>query len=174
MDNSKKITYILSILSAPEANKSSSKQKLKIQSIYLSIGEPWDWMKAQILVKISAALDPCLLEFNHYEIMFFIPSNFPKPGLTLLNEEDYAVILSLTGYLAHPPLQHLCQIAIKTNHFRTLYSNLPTWGVCRILVSDSMSVYVPAKQSKKKILIKNGKLKMIFLNIQIKKSNLTQ
>jgi hypothetical protein len=84
--------YIVSILSAPEADKPPYKQKPKIQSICLSADEPWDQMKAQILAKISITLNPHIIEFNDYDIMFFIPCNLPKPGLTLLNEEDYTVM----------------------------------------------------------------------------------
>jgi hypothetical protein len=88
----RKITYIVSILSVVKANKPPSKQKPKIQSICLSTNEPWDWMKAQILAKVSITLNPHLIEFNNYDVMFFIPCNLPKPGLTLSNDEDYAVM----------------------------------------------------------------------------------
>jgi hypothetical protein len=88
----KTITYILSILSAAEAKKSTSKRVAKNQSMQLSTDEPWDTMKAQILAKISMALNPPLINFDNYDITFFIPRVLPKPGLALTTESDFTIM----------------------------------------------------------------------------------
>src|SRR6266852_7380192 len=56
-------------------------------------------MKAQILAKISNSLNPPLIKFDNYDIMFFISHNLPKLGLTLLNNEDYKVMTNCTQNL---------------------------------------------------------------------------
>jgi hypothetical protein len=66
-----------------------SKRAPKITSLTLSTDEPWDTMKAQILVKISDSLNPSLLDFNNYNTSFYINRTLPKPGLPLLAESDY-------------------------------------------------------------------------------------
>lgn len=59
----------------------------------LSTEEPWDTMKAQLLVKISAALDPKVLEFDLYETFFYIPRILPKPGMALPLDADYDLLI---------------------------------------------------------------------------------
>jgi hypothetical protein len=58
----------------------------------LSTDEPWDTMKAQILAKISTALNPPLVDFNNYDITFYIPRVLPKPGLALATESDFTIM----------------------------------------------------------------------------------
>jgi len=58
----------------------------------LSTDEPWDTMKAQILAKISTALNPPLVDFDNYNIMFYIPHVLPKPGLTFTIEYDFTIM----------------------------------------------------------------------------------
>lgn len=87
-----KITYILAIFSKSEAKKAVSKRVPKTKSLQLSTDEPWDTMKAQVLVQISAALNPSVLDFENYEIMFHIPRVLPKPGLSLASETDYLIM----------------------------------------------------------------------------------
>ena len=49
-------------------------------------------MKAQILVLLSATLNPPVLDFENYELMFHIPRVLPKPGLSLASEADYLIM----------------------------------------------------------------------------------
>lgn len=46
-------------------------------------------MKAQILVKISAAINPPLIDFLDYDVTFYIPRVLPRPGLSLATDDDY-------------------------------------------------------------------------------------
>src|SRR5882757_5226579 len=70
----KEITFITSITSAAEMKKPSSKRTSRNKSFILNLNEPWDMMKAQILVKISDALNPCHLSYDDYDVSWFIPS----------------------------------------------------------------------------------------------------
>ena len=88
----KTITYTLLILSTAEAKKIASKCVAETQSMQLSTDEPWDTMKAQILAKISTALNPPLVDFDNYNIMFYIPHVLPKPGLTFTIEYDFTIM----------------------------------------------------------------------------------
>lgn len=88
----KTITFILSILSAPEAKKQVSKHNTKTQSLQLSTDKPWDTLKAQILVKLDSALAPSILDYENYDVMFYIPRVLPKPGLSLVNQLDYTML----------------------------------------------------------------------------------
>jgi hypothetical protein len=68
----KKITYILSILSASECKKTVSKHIPKTESFHLNTDKPWDTLIAQMLAKISSTLRPQLLNIDNYDIMFYI------------------------------------------------------------------------------------------------------
>ena len=88
-----KLTYLLSILSAEEAIKPVSKCLQISASLELGADEPWDRIKAQLLVKIDEALAPWVLKFDDYLTMFFIPCVLPKPGMVLSTDENYAALL---------------------------------------------------------------------------------
>ncbi|KAG1879264.1 hypothetical protein C8R48DRAFT_588993, partial [Suillus tomentosus] len=95
----KEVTFITSITSAAEMKKPASKCSLRNQTFALNLDEPWDTMKAQILVKISDALNPRLLSYEDYEVSWFIPRVFPKPGLSLLNEKDFDILVKRAANL---------------------------------------------------------------------------
>jgi hypothetical protein len=87
--------YTTTILSAAEAKKAVSRRVPVIESFELSTEEPWDTVKAQLLVKIDNALSPKKLDYQHYHVMFFVPkSGLVKPGLTLSTEEHYNTLLA--------------------------------------------------------------------------------
>ncbi|KAG2152702.1 hypothetical protein DEU56DRAFT_752017 [Suillus clintonianus] len=88
----KEVTFITSITSAAEMKKPASKRTSRNQTFALNLDEPWDTMKAQVLVKISDALNPGLLRYEDYEVSWFIPRVLPKPGLSLLDEKDFDVL----------------------------------------------------------------------------------
>ncbi|KAG1865568.1 hypothetical protein C8R48DRAFT_772572 [Suillus tomentosus] len=87
----KEVTFITSMISAAEMKKPASKHTLRNQTFSLNLNEPWNTMKAQILIKISDALNPRLLSYEDYEVSWFIPHVLPKPGLSLLNEKDFDI-----------------------------------------------------------------------------------
>ncbi|KAF9473464.1 hypothetical protein BDN70DRAFT_937414 [Pholiota conissans] len=95
-----KITYILTILSAQEANKPVSKRQPVSDSMELAINEPWDTVKAQLLAKIDTALNPTFLDFDDFTTMFFIMRVLPKPGMALSTQENYASLLLRVNNLA--------------------------------------------------------------------------
>ncbi|KAG2063351.1 hypothetical protein BDR04DRAFT_1123322, partial [Suillus decipiens] len=64
----KQVTFITSITSAAEMKKPASKRTSRNQTFALNLDEPWGTMKAQILLKISDALNPRLLSYKDYEV----------------------------------------------------------------------------------------------------------
>jgi hypothetical protein len=96
----KKLTYLLSILSVEEAGKPVSKHTPVSESLELSDKEPWDTLKAQLLVKIDTALSPSHLAFDDYIVMFYISRVLPKPGMALSTNENYAALLLRAANLA--------------------------------------------------------------------------
>lgn len=83
------------ILSAAEAKKAASKRVPVNESFELSSIEPWDTVKAQLLVKINNALSPKKLDYQQYHVMFFVPkSGLVKPGLTLSTDDHYTTLLA--------------------------------------------------------------------------------
>jgi len=86
------MTMVFSILSAFEAKKSPAKCKPKTQSVQFSTNKPWDTLKAQLLAKISIALNPPIIDFAQYNIMFYISCILPKPGLPLMSQEDFDIM----------------------------------------------------------------------------------
>jgi hypothetical protein len=95
-----KFTYFLSILSAEEATKPVSKRLPVSISLELGAEEPWDRLKAQLLMKIDKTLAPWALNFDDYLAMFFIPRVLPKPGMALSTDENYAALLKRAKNLA--------------------------------------------------------------------------
>jgi hypothetical protein len=89
----KKLTYILSILSAEEAAKAVSKRTPISTALELGDKEPWDTLKAQLLVKINTALSPRVLDFDNYTVMFYISRVLPRPGMILETEDSYSALL---------------------------------------------------------------------------------
>ena len=95
-----KLTYLLSILSAEEAIKPISKCLPISASLELGADEPWDRIKAQLLMKIDEALTSWVLKFDNYLTMFFIPCVLLKPGMVLSTDENYAALLLCAKNLA--------------------------------------------------------------------------
>ena len=50
-------------------------------------------MKAQILAKISQVLNPTILDFSDYDILFFITCIILKPSIPLAAKTDYSLLL---------------------------------------------------------------------------------
>ena len=88
-----KVDYILSLFSAIEMKKPAAKREPKKSSLQLPTDEPWDTVKAQLLVKIDDLLKPSTLSIDDYEILFSIPRVVSKPGYPLASATDYAILL---------------------------------------------------------------------------------
>jgi hypothetical protein len=73
--------------------KPLNKRSAQTMSLQLGREEPWDTMKAQLLVKITAAFKPATLNFDSYDILFYIPRILPKPGSPLMCDDDYSFLL---------------------------------------------------------------------------------
>ncbi|KAF8840844.1 hypothetical protein BDN67DRAFT_902673, partial [Paxillus ammoniavirescens] len=97
----KEVAFIASITSAAEMKKSQARRTSKNIEFAFSLDEPFDTLKAQILAKVSSVLNPKTIDFNNYDVSFYIPRILPKPGLSLTNETDFGVLLKrmqkLTG-----------------------------------------------------------------------------
>lgn len=83
------LTYILAVLSVDEQKKPVLRQDAKTVSLTLASDEPWDTLKAQLLVKIDCALNPPKINFADYEIKYHILRVLPKPGLELETDQQY-------------------------------------------------------------------------------------
>ena len=89
-----KLDYILTLFSATEMKKSATKYEPKKSSLQLSADEPWDTVKAQILVtKIDEVLKPSTLSIDNYEVLFTIPCVVSKPSYPLASAMDYSILL---------------------------------------------------------------------------------
>ncbi|KIK34682.1 hypothetical protein CY34DRAFT_97513, partial [Suillus luteus UH-Slu-Lm8-n1] len=69
-------------------------------SIDLHMDEPWDILKVQILVKISAVINPRILCFNNYLLTYHISQVPPKPGLSLSTQADYNGLMKHVNRMA--------------------------------------------------------------------------
>jgi hypothetical protein len=58
----------------------------------LHIVEPWDTLKAQLLVQIDQCLAPPKVDFQDYKISYTIPRILSQP-LLLTSESDYAFLI---------------------------------------------------------------------------------
>jgi hypothetical protein len=95
---------MVSILSASEMKKPKSKREPVNASIDLCTDEPWDTLKAQILVKVSTVINPPTLHFDDYLLTYHISRVLPKPGLSLSSQADYnGMMKRVNGMAAKAP-----------------------------------------------------------------------
>jgi hypothetical protein len=81
-------------MSTAEARKTvMSKCIAKSVILKLNSNEPWETMQAQLLVKIDHALCPSHIQYDHYNIKFYITHVIPKPGLSLTSDTDYDLMI---------------------------------------------------------------------------------
>ena len=76
-----------------EMKKPQARRMAKGSEFLFSLNEPWDTLLAQVLCKVSAALNPEVINIDNYEISYFIPHVLPKPGLSLMNLNDFDGLL---------------------------------------------------------------------------------
>jgi hypothetical protein len=103
----KTITYVISLFSAEELAKSETKRKPRNVILTLSTDEPWDTMKAQLLVKIELVFSPQQLQFSDYEIMYYIRGVIPKPGIPLTDVEYISLISRIVKSASTTPTINL-------------------------------------------------------------------
>lgn len=89
----KVITYVVSMASASEAKKPTTKRATKHATCQVWTDLPWSTLQAQLLVKISDALKPKIINFANYEALFHIPRLLSKPGMVLAGDADYQILL---------------------------------------------------------------------------------
>jgi hypothetical protein len=91
---------------AADLQKAVSKRVPKSYTVQLSLDEPWETFKAQVLTKVSTALDPPQLNIAHYDIMCTIPRVITKPGIPVLSEADYATVTTRArkASIKEPPI----------------------------------------------------------------------
>ncbi|KAG0696077.1 hypothetical protein DFH29DRAFT_813490, partial [Suillus ampliporus] len=98
------ISYMVLILSASKMKKPKSKREPVNASIDLRTDKPWDTLKAQILVKISAVINPRMLCFDNYLLTYHISQVLPKPGLSFSTQADYdGMMKCVNGMAAKAP-----------------------------------------------------------------------
>ncbi|KAG2338750.1 hypothetical protein BDR05DRAFT_951690 [Suillus weaverae] len=104
----KEVSYIITVFSAAKMKKAKTKCKPISASVNLNSDEPWDTLKAQVLVKISNVIKPCILNFNDYSLTYQIPRVLPKPGLSLITQADFdGMMKCVNGMNAVTPLVNI-------------------------------------------------------------------
>jgi hypothetical protein len=98
------LDYIVAIFPPAELKKAITKCVPKNMSLRLSTEEPWDTVKAQILIKIDTALNPWSINFENYSIAYTIPHILSKPSYPLSSTDDYALLVDRA---LKPKLVHL-------------------------------------------------------------------
>jgi hypothetical protein len=59
------------------------KARCKSAIFKLDMSKPWETMQAQLLVKIDHVLSPSHIQYDQYNIKFYITCIIPKPGLKI-------------------------------------------------------------------------------------------
>jgi len=111
----KDISYMMSIFSAAEMKKAKSKREATAASVDLSSDEPWDTLKAQMLVKISKTIKPHILNFDDYTVTYQIPRVLPKPGLSLATQADFDGMMKRVNAM-HASKSPLVNIVVVQEH----------------------------------------------------------
>ena len=89
------VNYAVSVFTSAEMKKGISKRVPKCSSFQLRTDEPWDTLKAQLLMKVSDALgDTAILDFSKYNFIVSILRVVSKPGLPLTSDNDYDLLLA--------------------------------------------------------------------------------
>ena len=84
----------MSIMSAAEARKTVVLKRIAKSAILkLNMDEPWETIQAQLLIKIDHALSPSQIQYDQYDIKFYITRILPKPGLSLSCKTDYDLMI---------------------------------------------------------------------------------
>ncbi|KAF9232500.1 hypothetical protein BU15DRAFT_81189 [Melanogaster broomeanus] len=105
---------MISVLSLDEMKKPKSKREPINASIDLYSDEPWDTLKAQILVKIAKAINPMDLMFDDYSLTYHITRLLPKPGLSLTSQEDFDGLLKrVNGMATKTPIVNISIIQVR-------------------------------------------------------------
>lgn len=89
----KSYTLSVSIFSARELKKPASKRVPHTGTFPFSDNEPWSTVAAQLLVQISVALFPLVLDISNYTVNVLATCVIPKPGLPMNSETDYALVI---------------------------------------------------------------------------------
>ena len=75
-----KIMYMISIYTAAQMKKEAGKSgATKNTFLELESTEPWDTVKAQLLIKIDSILKPTTIDFDNYTFSFSVPWVHTKP-----------------------------------------------------------------------------------------------
>lgn len=88
-----KITYLMSVFSAEEMKKPKTKRVALGQNLVLDASEPYDTLKAQMLVRIVSALNPTKIALDDYTFNYTIARLVTVP-LSLSSESDYGFLIS--------------------------------------------------------------------------------
>lgn len=83
------VTYLVSILSATEALKTKARQTPKTAIITLTTGDPWVTFQAHVKHVIVQSISPLTINYDDYDMSFYINKKVPKPGMSLTNEVEY-------------------------------------------------------------------------------------
>lgn len=70
----KEVSYTITILFAVKIKNTKIKCEPISTSVNLNSNEPWDTLKAQVLMKISNAIKPHVLNFDDYALILISPS----------------------------------------------------------------------------------------------------
>jgi hypothetical protein len=89
-----KVHYVTTIFSTAEMTKAVNKRVPKNASVQLQTDEPWDTFKAQLLVKITDALNPKTIDLANYNAMACISRIISKPGAPLNTEDEYTMFIN--------------------------------------------------------------------------------
>ncbi|KAG2034351.1 hypothetical protein BDR03DRAFT_984454 [Suillus americanus] len=104
----KEVSYIITVFSAAKMKKAKTKCKPISTSVNLNSNEPWDTLKAQVLVKMSNVIKPHILNFDDYALTYQIPRVLPKPGLSLITQADFdGMMKRVNGMIAITPLVNI-------------------------------------------------------------------
>ncbi|KAJ3511382.1 hypothetical protein NMY22_g15666 [Coprinellus aureogranulatus] len=102
----RKNMYSVEFFSCEQMEKPKSKRDLVCLSFELSDDEPWDTFKAQFLAKLNNKVKNAPVDYDEYEVLFYIPRLLPKPGLDLSDQDAYSSLVSRgQSVKANPTIQ---------------------------------------------------------------------
>ncbi|KIM85528.1 hypothetical protein PILCRDRAFT_5225 [Piloderma croceum F 1598] len=88
------VTHIMLVILAVEVRKTVMlKCVAKSAILKLNMDEPWKTIQAQLLVEIDHALSPSQIQYDQYDIKFYITCILLKPRLSLSCKTDYNLMI---------------------------------------------------------------------------------
>ena len=117
------ITYVLTIYSKTEMEKGEKQRKPSNTFLQLKSDLEWDTIKAQLLEKISQALQPKTISYTEYDITCIVPC-YQGSHMQLQTEDDHKFLLAHALKPKEPTVNVKIEVKLTKVHIQRKYLDI--------------------------------------------------